>query len=84
MTEDEEPHWIEGNKAAYRAIFSECSRHLPDIKDEARRLSERAETIALLRQVCGEHGDNEWDDNLHLADIIAKHLWNHLESEPED
>ena len=42
---------------------------------------ERRETIAMLRQVCEEFGDNEWPDNLHLADIIEKHLWRHLTGE---
>lgn len=36
---------------------------------------ERAEAIATLRRLCTEHGDNDWPDNLSLADIIEKHLW---------
>ena len=40
---------------------------------------ERREAIMMLRQVCKYFGDNEWSDELHMADIIEKHLWNHLE-----
>jgi len=35
---------------------------------------ERAETLMLLRELCGDFGDNDWPDNLHLVDIIEKHL----------
>jgi len=41
---------------------------------------ERNDAIVMLRQVCEDWGDNDWADNLHLADIIEKHLWRHLEA----
>ena len=34
----------------------------------------------VLRQVCATWGDNDWPDNLYLADIIEKHLWRNLEN----
>ena len=40
--------------------------------------SERASVIALLRRVCEVHGDNDWPDDLHLGDVIEKHLARHL------
>lgn len=45
----------------------------------ARRTSERAEAIDALRDVCGEVGDNDWDEKLHLADIIEKHLARYID-----
>lgn len=39
----------------------------------------RAEFIAALRKVCEDHGDNDWPDELHPADIINKHLLPYLE-----
>ncbi|KKM67974.1 hypothetical protein LCGC14_1465690 [marine sediment metagenome] len=39
---------------------------------------QREATVAALRQVCEDHGDNDWPDNLHLADVIEKHLHRHL------
>lgn len=42
---------------------------------------ERAETVAKLREICAEHGDNDWDDDLYLPDVLEKHLWNHLPEE---
>ncbi len=42
---------------------------------------EREATVAMLRAVCAEYGDNDWPDNLHLADVIEKHLWRNLWTE---
>jgi hypothetical protein len=36
--------------------------------------AERVETIAKFREYCRTNGDNEWSDDLHMADIIEKHL----------
>ncbi len=41
---------------------------------------ERQETVAAMRKVCGEHGDDDWPDDLHLADVIDKHLAPYLGS----
>ncbi len=35
---------------------------------------ERLEAVAALREVCADYGDNDWEDNLNLADVIDKHL----------
>lgn len=40
---------------------------------------ERDEAISVMREICHNHGDNDWKDNLHLADILNKHLRNQLE-----
>lgn len=37
-------------------------------------VSERAETIATLRRLLHELGDDDWPDALHLSDIIEKRL----------
>lgn len=39
---------------------------------------EREATIAALRILCGDFGDNDWLDDLHLADVVEKHLSKHL------
>lgn len=43
--------------------------------------AERAETVAALRRVCDEFGDNDWPDELHLGDVVEKHLRRHLHSD---
>lgn len=39
---------------------------------------ERDATVKMLRDVCADFGDNDWADELHLADVIEKHLARHL------
>ena len=45
-----------------------------------KRLKEREVAVAALRELCGEYGDNDWADDLHLADVIEKHLRRHLDA----
>lgn len=48
---------------------------LDDVRAMRDRLwAERVAAIATLRIECAEYDDNDWPDNLHLADIIEKHL----------
>lgn len=53
--------------------------HLYGVKvDSFNFFIERREMIKTLRELCEEYGDNDWPDNLHLSDIIEKHLINPL------
>lgn len=47
-------------------------------KDAYRLQRERDEAVKVLRDLCEHHGDNDWPDDLHLADAIDKHLGKHL------
>lgn len=38
----------------------------------------RKETLLVLKELCKDFGDLDWNDDLHLADIIEKHLAKHL------
>lgn len=87
MTDEEvEQAYVRGRQAGWRAILGEAIGHV--VSDEesglahsvmaaklAKRLSEAREA---LRIVCAEFGDNDWSDDLHLADVIEKHLARHL------
>ena len=88
MTEREELAYEQGSKAAWRQLLGLCLRHLGVDDPEAgkaRWVDERTEIVAMLRQVCDEWGDQDWSDDLHLADVIEKHLWRHLpEREDEE
>jgi len=42
-------------------------------------VAEREAAVAALRSVCGDFGDNDWSSEVHLADVIEKHLGRHLE-----
>ncbi len=77
MNEQEEAVYQLGSRAAWITMLRECLRHLGHEATAAAHagwIIERAETIQALRQLCAEHGDNDWPDDLHLADVINKHL----------
>ncbi len=80
MSDLEERAWLLGKKAAYERMLNECLLHLgPAGQNKHSWASERTEAIAVLRQLCAEYGDNDWEDGLHVADIITKHLGRYLE-----
>ena len=37
-------------------------------------IEERQAIVNQLRVLCDEYGDNDWPDDLHLGDVIEKHL----------
>lgn len=79
MTEQEEQAYSEGNRAAWLHIYAEAARMLGyDGLPEARLAIEREQAVAALRILCRDHGDNDWPDDLHLRDVIDKHLGKHL------
>jgi len=72
--------YTEGSRLAWTTMLRECIRHLgyenPDVK-KIGWIVEREEAIRELRQICEEFGDLDWENDLHLSDIIAKHInWN--------
>ncbi len=78
MTEQEERFYTEGETHALKQMIKDCQNKLRaygiELKTDETFSQERIDTIALLRMLCDEYGDNDWDDNLHLTDIIQKHL----------
>jgi len=73
-----------GSRMAWTLMLKTCLTHLGyniKNKDEMWWISERESALNALRSVCGEFGDNDWDENLNLADIIDNHLEKHLLSE---
>lgn len=80
MTDDEERAYIEGGRAAWRSMLSRCLSELGygDETRQAAAVAQLEEARAALRRVCEDHGDNDWPDELHLADVIEKHLARHL------
>ncbi len=79
MTQDEHDRaYTEGSNAAWRQILALALNALPEGSADRWRL-ERADAIAALRSICEAYGDNDWPDNLHLGDIIEKHLRRYVE-----
>ncbi len=81
--EERDEQFTQGHRRAWLSMLKTCFRELgyddPAVRDVT-WVAERTEAIAMLRQVCERHGDLDWPDDLHLADIIEKHLWNSLEA----
>jgi hypothetical protein len=81
MTEANEQSYIAGNRAAYTDMLRACIKKLgydsPEVLP-AEWILEREATIAQLREVCAKYGDNDWPDELKLADVVQKHLANYL------
>ena len=81
MTEREEAAYTRGHRRAWLSVLQQCCRELGYEDVEIRKaswISEREDAIATLRRICDDIGDNEWPNDLHLSDIIEKHLERHL------
>lgn len=74
----DEASYTRGANAAWRRILSEAVSQLGGEGDAVRWRIERSAVVEALRELCERHGDNDWPDTLHLADVIRKHLHSHL------
>ena len=85
--------YSQGCAAVYRELLGVALRGLgrpstgPDATPDELRArigvleSERSSAIELLRELCEAHGDNDWTDELHLRNILDKHLGRYLDGE---
>lgn len=72
--------YVKGSRAAYRSMLQHCLRELGYEKATGHEwILEREAAIASLRSLCEDLGDNDWPENLHLSDIIEKHVAPHIE-----
>lgn len=77
--------YVEGSRMANRLMLGRIVLELggnpeEDAKLEAARLRLQLEdTRRALRVVYEKHGDNDWPDDLHLADVVTKHLEPYLD-----
>jgi hypothetical protein len=79
MNEKEEEAYLRGMKAAWIQVATTATKHLgAKERNEVDLIRERHEAINVLRELCEEYGDNDWDDDLYLSDIIEKHLGDYL------
>lgn len=84
MNEAEERIWQQGyNAFAARVLRLSLGTLQGASKTEVQWTLERAEVVAKLREICGEYGDNKWEDDLHLVDVLEKHLLQHLDADAD-
>ena len=68
---------MDGQQAAYTRILDLVIRELRgDDLTREQLLSERAETLLLLRRLCADSGDPNWPEDAYIPDVIEKHLLN--------
>ncbi len=72
--------WVRVLNDAIRGLGYQGNNILNCFTERAKLISEREAAISSLRSLCGDFGDNEWDETLHLEDVIEKHLADHLYS----
>lgn len=80
MTESEERAYMEGQRALLLRQLIQILKELghgPQT-EVAELVAEREAAVIALRRLCEDHGDNDWPNELHLADVIEKHLERHL------
>ena len=83
----DERKWTEGYRAAWLSMLGECLRRLGYDDPEAGKAAwivEREGIVTKLREVCETFGDNDWPKDLHLADVIDKHLFAYIPEPYED
>ncbi len=78
--DDSEQAYLAGKRMAWMELLAAALRSLDDGKEYTvvQMELQRQETIAAMRSICAEFGDNDWPDSLHPADVIEKHLARHL------
>ena len=75
----DEQSYIQGQRQVWRALLAQANGALGMTGRTVESLiAEREAAVAALRSLCGDHGDNDWESELHLADVIEKHLARHL------
>jgi hypothetical protein len=90
MNEAESKNYMRGQRKVYRELLGTALRGLgrddvpDDVASAQRRIaaleSELAAARVQLRMLCKDFGDNDWEDDDHLADVIERHLGKHLHS----
>lgn len=80
LAEIKEQSYLLGRQQLLVGQLGDILRELSPMQDVSKEwlIKERAETIIALRSICEDHGDNDWEDNLHLADVVHKHLGDYL------
>lgn len=88
MNEAEEKAYSQGVRQAWTGILYSALKELGwNAESDLEKLELRVAVLTLqregavnaLRNACRAHGDNDWPDDLSLADVINKHLVCYLE-----
>jgi len=87
MTDGEEKAYTEGTRAAWSRILTLAAAELgADTSDGrlAALLAERAAVVAKLWEICAGYGSTDWPDDMHLPNVLERHLRRHIEARREE
>lgn len=79
--EEKDIAYTQGADRAWLRMLGECVRALGYNSPEHnanRWILERADAVLKLREICEDFGDNDWPSDLHLTDVLEKHLLRRL------
>lgn len=76
----DEKSYIQGQRSVYTTLLVIAKENLGYSTEKSIEyyIAEREDTMRVLRALCEEFGDNDWEYDLYLPDIIEKHLENYL------
>lgn len=83
----DEKSYEQGRRMSLVLMLMECCKQLGYEDPEVKKIgwiSERESVVNSLRNVCENHGDNDWESDLHLSDVIDKHLACNLDNRPPE
>ena len=79
-----EQDYMDGTRSVWRELLQLALANLGYEETSAQSwIVEREQIIASLRQLCADHGDNDWSEDLNLADVMDKHLAPYLDEPGE-
>jgi hypothetical protein len=76
--------WRAGRRHAWVSVLNIAVREIGDQRSEAALRQELEDVRGALRDLCKDFGDNDWADDLHLGDVVRKHLAKHLYDARDD
>lgn len=82
--EAEDKAYEKGRRAAYLAQLREAVKQLGEEGNEHAWLIERAETQTVLRELCEDFGDMDWDKDLYIPDVLRNHLQLYLNADLDE
>jgi hypothetical protein len=74
MTREEEQAYLLGAERANLSLLQYALSKIECSRTRAQLISEREDVVMTLKSLCKDFGDTDWDGDLHLADVIQKHL----------
>jgi hypothetical protein len=80
----DEKSYLQGQRQVWGQLLSDALRHMGYVEGDlekiyyVRWIKEREEIIQQLRSLCDEFGDNSWEEDMHLGDVIDKYLGDYL------